>query len=618
VKVGDQIGSYVIDSPIAGGGMGMVYRAHHIETGEFVALKLLLPGMALREKVRHRFEQEAYVQGKLVHPHIVHAREFLNEGNQLGIVFDLVEGPSLEDVLAENPQWSLSEIMEIIEPILEALKYAHGRGVIHRDLKPANILLDRKKDPTGLGIPRITDFGIAKIISEDPGIATRTGTRMGSVPFMAPEQFMGEKNIDARADVFAVGMILWRLVSRRFPINPDDMLAIMHLYAGETTVESLHTIHPEVPENFSKAVATAMQIDPQRRFFDANALAVALRSSVQGTVTVAKRASSSHSREPIQDLSPLAEETDLEAFSPGLNKSKAGLFAVIGVLVLGLLGFFALEQVYAPSERKKKDALYWEAVSEETSAKPDGSEEGVGQDRAPKEKGARKAEQQRPPDIPAGDEGNYEGGSDDVTHWRSGKIQVASCVLNHVETGQGRAKRFRTKWDLSYSLGMFAVRGITHGLNNMVCEGVTAPRYELEKVIRACMEEQGTAFVSLEFICGSNHEFYQFDIEGLVYSGEKYIRVKGWQGDTECPWVVAHEHIIDRSGIESLVPYMDETCIIGCDNPCTSLRHSNNDWSRQRSGRMVTQWDSEPHSTSNIIWDFVCAGYAYSRYDCSN
>ena len=265
LKAGTNLGNYEIVAPIGAGGMGIVYRARHTLLGNEVALKVLLPNFNLSEKVRTRFRQEAYVQANLKHPNIVLVTDLVINEELLAIVMELVEGPSLEEVLAERPEvWSFKQVVGLMEPVLDAVAHAHERGVVHRDLKPGNVLLDRSRGRTKLGVPKVSDFGLAKILSSEMAM-TRTGARMGSVPYMAPEQFEGSKNIDARADVYALGMLLWRLLTGTLPVDPDDMRAVYGLYMGQTRIPPVTDLVPTCSAQFSETIAAALSTDPNDR-----------------------------------------------------------------------------------------------------------------------------------------------------------------------------------------------------------------------------------------------------------------------------------------------------------------------------------------------------------------
>ena len=282
LQPGTVIDRYEVVAPIAGGGMGMVYRVRHVGLGGEHAMKVLLPNYASSEKVRARFRQEAQVQSRLLHPGIVHVSDLLQAKGLLAMVMDLVHGPSLEQVLAaeRTGPWSLADTMAVMDPVLDAMTYAHGLGVAHRDLKPANVMLERSTAPWP-GQPRVTDFGLAKLLASEGGM-TKTGAMMGTLPYMAPEQFRGSREIDARADVFALGMMLWRLLSGRLPVNPDDMVNVAFMYAGNEPVASLDAVVPGIEPSLAAVVARCLSIDATGRPHDAGALCAELSRAGAG------------------------------------------------------------------------------------------------------------------------------------------------------------------------------------------------------------------------------------------------------------------------------------------------------------------------------------------------
>ena len=272
LQPGARIDRYEILAPIAGGGMGMVYRVRHSGLGDELAMKVLLPNYASSEKVRARFKQEAQVQSQLRHPSIVHVSDLLEVEGLLAMVMDLIHGPSLEQVLTEEKPgpWSMGETMAVLGPVLDAMAHAHGRGVAHRDLKPANVMLERS-DGSWPGLPRVTDFGLAKLLASEGGM-TKTGAMMGTLPYMAPEQFRGHRAIDARADVFALGMMLWRMLSGLLPVNPEDMAAVAFMYTGNRAIPRLDEVGAAIPPAVVELVARCVSIDAAERPADAGAL----------------------------------------------------------------------------------------------------------------------------------------------------------------------------------------------------------------------------------------------------------------------------------------------------------------------------------------------------------
>ena len=282
LKAGTIIGSYEILAPIGSGGMGVVYRGRHVMLKAPVAIKVLLANFAMRDKVRQRFQQEAYVQANLKHPNIVRATDMLVTDEVLGIVMELVEGPSLEDLLQDeaNERWTVDEMLSIMIPVMDALAYAHSRGVVHRDLKPSNVLIDAPEGSAGMGIPKVVDFGLSKIVSSEMGM-TQPGARMGTIPFMPPEQFDGETEIGPAADVYAIGMIIWRMLYGRLPVNPNNNSEVFRFYSGQIELPPLSAI-AHVSDAFSNAVGAALSRDPSQRPTDAGSLVTALGLSSPG------------------------------------------------------------------------------------------------------------------------------------------------------------------------------------------------------------------------------------------------------------------------------------------------------------------------------------------------
>ena len=276
---GTQLDKYDIVRTIAAGGMGVVYHARHRATGQDVALKVLLPSLALSTKVQARFQQEAQLQSRLRHDHIVRVHDFVVERGTLAMVMQLVDGVSLEDMLEsqDGQAWPLASVRQLIEPVLSALGHAHEHGVVHRDFKPGNILLELRHAAPDLPSARISDFGLAKLIDAEMGL-TQTGSRLGTIPYMAPEQFEGRTKIDARADVFAAGILMWRLLAGRLPVDTKSPRDVLATYTSQLPIPSLADAGVAVPAAIGRAVDRALSIDPDRRFVDANELMLSMVS----------------------------------------------------------------------------------------------------------------------------------------------------------------------------------------------------------------------------------------------------------------------------------------------------------------------------------------------------
>ncbi len=280
LKEGDRFDRYEIVSVLGSGGMGVVYRARHVILGCDVALKALLPNFAMQPRVRERFVREAQVQAALKHPGIVPVTDVITTGSELVLVMPLVEGPSLQWVLEhERPgAWPLGEALRLLEEVADAIACAHRSGVVHRDIKPANVLLDRESTDIWPGAARIVDFGIARVAGAASGL-THTGARLGTLVYMAPEQFRGQRAIDARADVYALGTLAWRLLAGRLPADPNDLEQVLGLYAGTRKAQRLDALDARVSAGVADVVESALAVDPARRPADAGCFLAALKAA---------------------------------------------------------------------------------------------------------------------------------------------------------------------------------------------------------------------------------------------------------------------------------------------------------------------------------------------------
>ena len=217
-------GRYRIDRVLGQGGMGAVFVAEHLTLAKPVALKIILPQLAGDAELAQRFAREAMVSAKLEHPHVASALDYgtLAEGGAY-LVMQLARGRGLRAWLhgRADPRTAIA----IGAQIADALGAAHAHGIVHRDLKPENVIVEERDG--GLHA-RVLDFGIARVADAAKGDAplTRLGTVMGTAGYMAPEQAVGEA-VDARADVYALGVILWELVAGKTLFDQDDLGAIV-------------------------------------------------------------------------------------------------------------------------------------------------------------------------------------------------------------------------------------------------------------------------------------------------------------------------------------------------------------------------------------------------------
>lgn len=276
---GQRIGRYVVGRQLGSGGAATVYQAFDQVRGISVALKVLLPGADL--VTRTRFRQEADTAGRLRHPHIVETLQ-VGDSPEDGIAYiamQLVEGESLASLLERRGQLRAEESCNLLEPIARALAFAHSRQVIHRDVKPSNILLQYTSPGTPNSvqlealdypvIPLLSDFGIARAL--DTPDLTSVGRTIGTPAYMAPEQCAGNRQIDGRADIYALGAVLYRCLVGRAPFGGSTtQILYAHVYNPLTIPDSLLEILPPlVVETLRRSLAK----EPGNRYTNAAEMA---------------------------------------------------------------------------------------------------------------------------------------------------------------------------------------------------------------------------------------------------------------------------------------------------------------------------------------------------------
>lgn len=223
----EKFGRYLICQKLGQGGMGTVYKAFDSHLDRFVALKVLNSDNFNQEHHYKRFLREAKATAKLHHPHIVHIFDIGREKDQVFFTMDLVEGNSLKEFSRDN-SLSFKQIARIVEAVAQAVFYAHGKGVIHRDLKPDNIMIDKE------GKVKVMDFGLAKIRGAQEKLS-QSGMILGTLQYMPIEQAAGSRQVDERSDVYALGAILYELITKRPP------------FLGTSSFELLYKIQNEEP-----------------------------------------------------------------------------------------------------------------------------------------------------------------------------------------------------------------------------------------------------------------------------------------------------------------------------------------------------------------------------------
>ena len=215
--------AYTLENVVGEGAMGVVYRATDHVRQRRVAIKTLHSSLLGDASIRRRFAREARLSLRWSHPHVVAAYDFIEHEDVVALVLELIDGPTLEEHLS---RWStalpLGELRPLFFGLLDAMGEAHRRGIVHRDLKPQNILLSMRD--TGIH-PKVTDFGIAKVLAGTS--YTMTGVMLGTCQYMAPEQVKTSERLDHRADIYALGVLLYRAVTGRLPFETDNHYEMM-------------------------------------------------------------------------------------------------------------------------------------------------------------------------------------------------------------------------------------------------------------------------------------------------------------------------------------------------------------------------------------------------------
>jgi serine/threonine-protein kinase len=322
--------------------MAEVYKAEQPSLERLVAIKLLHPFLADDTEFKERFEREARNVARLKHPNIVQVYdfEFDLESESYYMVMELIDGQTLKDHLESlgSERMPISAVLRIIKSALEALAYAHGRGMIHRDIKPANLMLEND------GRVVLTDFGIAKIVTGNQ--FTASGGMVGTPAYMSPEQGLGE-TADERCDVYSMGVILYQMVTGKLPYDGETPLATVLKHLNDP-IPSARTVNPEVPDAVELIIGKAMAKQPEERYQtaqemldDVNAVAGGGKPSVADTpIPKGNRAGAKTASQEIGRLSSetliMTGEALRQATTPPSGR-RAGRTGMVGMGLVGLL-----------------------------------------------------------------------------------------------------------------------------------------------------------------------------------------------------------------------------------------------------------------------------------------
>ncbi|SDO76573.1 serine/threonine protein kinase [Microbacterium testaceum StLB037] len=336
-------GRYRVDDLIGRGGMASVYRGYDQTLGRTVAIKVLKADLAGDAAFRTRFRLEAQAASRMAHPTIVRVFD-AGEDVETGvdgherpvpyIVMELVHGRLLKDVIAEGPV-PTDDALRYVDGILEALEYSHRAGVVHRDIKPGNVMI------TDSGRVKVMDFGIARAVSDSSSTVAETTAIVGTAAYFSPEQAKGE-SVDARADLYSTGVVLYELLTGRPPFRGDTPVAVAYQHVSEAPVPPSEIVET-VPRALDAIVLRALAKDPFQRPQDAASFREALDETVDGKGPTKRQMSAlsnelygpnpRQAAETARSLRQLSTDTTMRRTQPG--PPVAWIWA--GVTVLAVL-----------------------------------------------------------------------------------------------------------------------------------------------------------------------------------------------------------------------------------------------------------------------------------------
>ncbi|MCX6563512.1 MAG: serine/threonine-protein kinase [Candidatus Aminicenantes bacterium] len=306
----DKIGKYKILGVLGKGGMGIVYKALDPDIEREVAIKTIrfdnFHEGTQKDDLMARFIREARAAGKLAHPNIVTVYDVGREEDLTYIVMQYVEGQSLQGLIDSGKRLSPQEIDTLMKPVSDALDYAHNNGIVHRDIKPANILIDKANKPF------LADFGVARM---DTSTMTQSGTAVGTLSYMSPEQIKGH-TVDRRSDIFALGIILYELLSGKMPFDGDNISTIVYKIVNEQP-RRITEINKDIPAGYDLVIQKTLAKNPEDRYQTCRQLIGGLESA--GKILE----------------QTLAFSVEKKARAAGGAKRKTGLIAALGLAGIG-------------------------------------------------------------------------------------------------------------------------------------------------------------------------------------------------------------------------------------------------------------------------------------------
>lgn len=355
--IGEKLGPFQIEEKIGQGAMGVVYRATYEANGQPVAIKVVAQDQAAKGNSADRFQRESDILKQFRHPNIVlHIGNGFSKSRSLAYyAMEFVPGRTLEAVIEERGAMPWTEVVEQGMQICDALHYAHERGVVHRDLKPSNLLINNE------GVIKLTDFGIAKDL--DRTALTAAGRTLGTAAYMAPEQIRGTPEVSHKTDLYALGCVLYQMLTGVAPFEGRSAMVLMHKHLEDAPPRP-SARNPEIPLALDKLIVRLMAKNREDRPWDAQAVATALAelrekaARKEEVPMVFGNVPANPSRAPgtkasATDSRPSGDDPSPKAHKPRKSKSRrssetevsiprARQFIEIGLLVLALAGLIGV------------------------------------------------------------------------------------------------------------------------------------------------------------------------------------------------------------------------------------------------------------------------------------
>jgi serine/threonine protein kinase len=255
--LGKVLAGYRIEERIGRGGMGLVYRAEHLNLRRRAAIKIIAPELAETSGFHERFNREARIAAALQHPNIVTVYDAGEDDGLLYIAMQYIEGSDLSSVLRGQGRLRPYRALDVCRQVAAALDVAHAQGLIHRDVKPANVLIEGRT-------AFLTDFGLTKRIEGTQTNLTKAGDVVGTIHYVAPEQIEGGR-VDARTDIYSLGCLVYHCLTGELPFARDTDVAVIYAHLSEEPPR-ITSVRPELPGGLDAVIAKALEKAPERRF----------------------------------------------------------------------------------------------------------------------------------------------------------------------------------------------------------------------------------------------------------------------------------------------------------------------------------------------------------------